>query len=76
MKSTATRSSVAGHAQPIVLSQTSSQDPRAGTPRSRSRARQSARRVLGPIGPMSTNTVETVRVGVVQTALHVVGSSR
>jgi len=76
MKSTATRSSVAGHAHPIVLSQTSSHEPLVGTPRSLSRARHNARRVLGPIGPMSTSTVDTVCACVVQIALQVVGSSR
>jgi ethanolamine utilization microcompartment shell protein EutS len=75
MNSTATRASAAGHAHPIVLSQTSSHEPCVGTPRSRSSAMQSARLVLGPIGPMSTTTVLTPEVSAVQTALHVVGSS-
>ncbi len=76
MKSTATRPSLAGQAHPIVLSQTSSHEPRVGTPRSRSSAKHNARRVFGPIGPMSTSTVDTVWASVVQMALQLVGSSR
>ncbi len=77
-KSSARRSCVAGHPQPIPLSQTSRQLPRDGAPRSRSSARQRFARVLGPIGPMSTSNVSTVGTPSprsTHTALQLWGSS-